>query len=110
MQAVVYLMPFNSIPAIMLIHAVMFATKQLNLFLVKGSVSARFSPKQIMSGESALYKFCAMGFGQNCQIHKESQPRNSLVARTQGTISLGMSGNVQGGHKFLSLATGKIVT
>jgi hypothetical protein len=109
-QAVVYLMPFNSIPLIMLIHAVMFVTKQLNLFPVKGSVSACFSPKQIMSGESAMYKFCAMGFGQYCQIHEESQPWNSLAVKTQGAISLGMSENVQGGHKFLSLATGKIVT
>ena len=33
-----------------------------------------------------------------------------MAARTQGAVSLGMSENVQGGHTFLSLETGKIVT
>ncbi len=56
-QAVVYLMPFNSIPVINLIHADLFVTKQLNLFPDKGSVSARYSPKQLMSGERAMYKY-----------------------------------------------------
>jgi hypothetical protein len=66
-------------------------------------------PKQIMSGEVVHYKFCAMGFGQYCQIHKEDQPRNGMVARMQGAILLGPSGNTQGGHKFFTLTTGKVV-
>jgi hypothetical protein len=51
-----------------------------------------------------------MGFGQYCQIHEEDQPRNGMVARTQGAILLGLSGNAQGGHKFFTLTTGKVVT
>ena len=66
-------------------------------------------PKQIMLGEVVHYKFCAMGFGQYCQIHEEDQPRNNLAARTQGAITLGTSGNAQGGHKFYTLTTGKVV-
>jgi hypothetical protein len=31
-----------------------------------------------------------------------------MVARTQGAISLGPSGNAQGGHKFFTLTTGKL--
>jgi hypothetical protein len=93
----------------MLIHAVLFVAKQLNLFPVKGGLSSRLSPKQIMSGEVVNYKFCSMGFGRYCQIHEEDQPRNSLAARTQGAISLGPSGNSQGGQKFYTLTTGKVV-
>jgi hypothetical protein len=66
-------------------------------------------PKQIMSGKVVHYKFCAMGFGQYCQIHEEDHPRNCMVLRTQGAISLGLSGNVQRGHKFFTLTTGKVV-
>ncbi len=66
-------------------------------------------PKQIMSGKVVHYKFCAMGFGGYCQIHEEDQPRNSMVARMQGAILLGPSGNAQGGHKFFTLTTGKVV-
>ncbi len=107
--AVIYSMPFNSIPAWMLIHAVLFVMKQSNLFPVKGGLSSRLSLKQIMLGEVVHYKFCAMDFGRYCQIHEEDQPRNNLAARTQGGISLGPSGNAQGGHKFYTLTTGKVV-
>jgi hypothetical protein len=75
-------------------------TKQLNLFPVKGGLSSKLSPKQIMSGEVVQYKFCAMGFGQYCQIHEEDQPCNGMVARTHGAILLGPSGNAQGAISF----------
>ena len=96
-RVVIYSMPFNSIPAQMLVHTGLFVTKQLHLFPVKGGLS-KLSPKQIMLGEVMQYKFCAMGFGRYCQIHEEDQPRNNLTARMQGAISLGPSGNAQGGH------------
>ena len=99
-RAVRYSLPFNALPPKVLIHSVLFVTKQLNLFPVKGGVSAQFSPKQILTGEVVHYKFCSMPFGQYCQISEEDAPRNSLAARTQGAIALGPSGNVQGGHKF----------
>ncbi len=76
---------------------------------MKGGLSSKLSPKQIMSGKVVRYKFCAMGFGRYCQIHEEDQPCNGIVARTQGAISLGPSGNAQGGHKFFTLTTGKVV-
>ncbi len=76
---------------------------------MKGGLSSKLSPKQIMSGEVVQYKFCAIGFGRYCQIHEEDQPCNGIVARTQGAISLGPSGNAQGGHKFFTLTTGKVV-
>jgi hypothetical protein len=108
-RAVIYFIPFNSLPAQMLVHAVLFVTKQLNLFPVRGGLSSKLSPKQIMSGKVVHYKFCAMGFGQYCQIHEEDQPRNGMVARMQGAILLGPSGSAQGGHKFFALTTDKVV-
>ncbi len=84
-------------------------TKQLNLFPVKGGLSSKLSPKQIMSGKVVHYKFCAMGYGWYCQIHEEDQPRNGMVQQMQGAISLGPSGNAQGGHKFFTLSTCKVV-
>ncbi len=99
-RAVIYSIPSNSLPAWMLVHAVLFVTKQLTLFPVKGGLSLKLSPKQIMLGKVVQYMFCAMGFGRYCQIHEEDQPRNGMVARTQGAILLGPSGNAQGGHKY----------
>ena len=109
-RAIIHSIPFNALPEMIIIHMVLFVAKQLNLFPVKGGLSAQLSPRQIMTGEVADYKNCNMGFGQYCQIHEEDQPRNSMKARTQGAISLGPSGNVQGGHKFYTLANGTVVT
>jgi hypothetical protein len=40
-------------------------------------------------------------------VHEEDTPRNSQHPRTKGAISLGPSGNLQGGFKFMALNTGK---
>ena len=37
--AIVYSLPVNALPAIMLVHAVLFVTKQLSIFPVKGGIS-----------------------------------------------------------------------
>jgi hypothetical protein len=65
-RVVIYSIPFNSLPAWIVVHAVVFVTKQLNLFPVKSGLSSKLSPKQIMSGKVVHYKFCAIGFGQYC--------------------------------------------
>jgi len=64
-RAVVYSLPLNALPAVVLCvvcdqatQLISFATKQLNLFPVKGGISNQFSPKQIMTGEVVHYKFC----------------------------------------------------
>ena len=98
----------NALPDIMLVHAILFVTKQLNLFPVKGGILA-YSPKQIMTGEVVKYEFCSIPFGQCCQTSEESIPQNSLTARTQDALALGPSGNVQGGHKFYTLNSGSVV-
>ncbi len=108
-HAVVYSLPVNALPPVVLVNAVLFVTKQLNLFPVKGGISTQFSPKQIMTGKVVHYKFCSIPFGQYCQISEEGTPRNSLTARTQGAIAIGPSGNVQGGLKIYTLHTASIV-
>ena len=43
--AVMCEMPFNAVPPIICVSAVLFVTKQLNLFPVKGGILANYSPK-----------------------------------------------------------------
>jgi hypothetical protein len=82
--------------------------KLLNLFPTKGGISDTLSPKTIMSGETLDFKkHLSMQIGQYCQVHEEDIPRNIQVARTKGAISLGPSGNLQGGFKFMALNYGK---
>jgi hypothetical protein len=80
----------------------------LIFFPTKGGVSDNLSPNTIMSGETLDYKkHLSLRLGQNCQVHEEDNPRNSQIARTKGAISLGPSGNLQGGFKFMALNSGK---
>ena len=75
---------------------------------MKGGVSDTLSPKTIMSGETLDYKkHLSLQIGQYCQVHEEDTPRNSQNPRTKGAISLGPSGNLQGGFKFMALNTGQ---
>jgi hypothetical protein len=64
-----------------------------------------------MLGEVLDYKkHLRLPFGQHRQVHEEETPRNSMKARTKGAISLGPSGDLQGGYRFMALDTGKKIT
>jgi hypothetical protein len=77
-------------------------------FSTKGGVSYTLIPKTIMSGETSDFKkHLSLQISQYCQVHEEDTPRNSQVARTKGAISLGPSGNLQGGFNFMALNSGK---
>jgi hypothetical protein len=101
-------LPFERIPKLMTIHIVLNVVKLLNFFPTKGGVSDTLSPKTIMSGEMLDFKkHLSLHIGQYCQVHEEDTPQNSQVARKKGAISLGPSGNLQGGFKFMALNSGK---
>jgi hypothetical protein len=92
----------------MTIHIVLNVVKLLNFFPTKGGVSDTLSPKTIISGETLYFKkHLSLQIGQYCQGLEEDTPRNRQVARTKGAISLGPSGNLQGGFKFMALNSGK---
>jgi hypothetical protein len=104
-------LPFDRIPKLLTIYIVLNAVKQLNFFPTKGGVSDTYSPKTIMSGETLDFKkHLCLQLGQYCQVHEEDTPRNSQISRTQGAISLGSSGNFQGGFNFIALSSGKKIT
>jgi len=104
-------LPFQRVPKLLTIHIVLNSVKMLNFFPSRAGVSETMSPKTIMTGEVLDYKkHLCLQIGQYCQVHEEETPRNSQVARTKGAISLGPSGNLQGGYKFMALDTGKKIT
>jgi hypothetical protein len=101
-------LPFHTIPKLMTIHIVLNVVKMLIFPPTKGGVSDTLSPKTIMSGETLDYKkHLSLQLGQYYQVHEVYNPRNSQIARTKGSISLGPSGNLQGGFKFMALNSGK---
>jgi hypothetical protein len=104
-------LPFQRIPKLLTIHIVFNSVRMLNFFPTKGGISDNISPKTIMSGEVLEYKkHLCLPIRQYCQVHEEETPCNGQAARTRGAISLGPSGNLQGGYKFMALNTGKKIT
>ena len=55
-------------------------------------------------------KHCRLLFGSYVQVHDEPSPTNSPTARSIGAITLGPTGNIQGGYKFPNLRMGKKIT
>ena len=80
------------------------------MFPAKGGV-INVSPRTLMTGIKLYYsKHCRFPFGSYVQVHDDPSLTNSPTARTMGEITLGPTGNLQGGYKFLNLRTGKNIT
>ena len=80
------------------------------MFPEKGGVT-NISPRTLMTRIKLDYnKNCRLPFGSYVQVHGEPSPKNSPTARTIVAITLGPTGNLQGGYKLLNLRTGKKIT
>jgi hypothetical protein len=62
-----------------------------------------------MTGVQLHMSQLQLKFGSYCQVVEDLTPRNSLAACTHGAISMGPSGNLSGGQRFLALDTGKMI-
>jgi len=89
MRALRHGLPFNRLPRLMTIHAVMNVVKVLTYFPTKVGLTGHWSPRMIMAGKPLNFKKdLALEFGAYCQVHAHHTPRNSMKARTEGTICL----------------------
>jgi hypothetical protein len=101
-------LPFERIPALMLIRMVMHTVQFMNSFLWKGGLK-HYPPSAIMTGAKLHMSQLQLKFGSYCQVAEDVTPCNSLAALTRGAISMGLSGNLSGGRSFLVLDTGKLI-
>jgi len=105
-QAIVNTLPFEQYPNRLIVETVYNAIFWLNCFPHKDGIHPTLSPRTIVTGSTIDYnKHCILQFGTYVQVHEPHN--NSLMPRTTGAIALRPSGNIQGGHFFLSLTTGK---
>ena len=100
------MLPFKHVPRLMLIHLINNCVLWLNAFPHKDGVSSEHSPRYIMTGKQLDYqKHARIEFGAYAQVNQGHS--NNMNERTRGGICLGPTGNAQGTHYFLSLASGK---
>ena len=108
MRAIYNTMPFQKIPARLVIEMAKTAVFWLNAFPVAKGVSQELSPRTILTGQQVDYKrHCHYQFGEYVQAHEEHN--NSMNPRTVGVIALRPVGNGQGSFYFLSVTTGRVL-
>ena len=108
MWAIYNTLPFQKIPAQLVIEMTKTAVFWLNAFPVMGGASQDLSPCTILTGQQVDYKcHCRFQFGEYAQTHEEHN--NSMNPRTVGALALCPVGNGQGSFYLLSIATGRIL-
>ena len=108
MWAIYNTLPFQKIPARLVIEMAKMAVFWLNAFPTAGGASHDLSPRTIITGQQVDYKrHCCFQFGEYTQTHEEHN--NSMNPRTVGAIALRPVGNGQGSYYFLSVTTGRVL-
>ena len=108
MRAIYNTLPFQEIPAQLVIEMAKTAVFWLNAFPAAGGASHDLSPCTILTGQQVDYKrHCCFQFGEYTQTHEEHN--NSMNPRTVGAIALRLVGNGQGSFYFPSITTGRVL-
>ena len=108
MRAIYNTLPFQKIPAWLVIEMAKTAVFWLNAFPAAGGASQNLSPRTIITGQQVDYKrHCRFQFGEYAQTHEGHN--NSMNPRTVGAIALRPVGNGQGSFYFLSVTIGRVL-
>ena len=108
MRAVYNTMPFNKVPAHLVIEMAKTVVFWLNALPILGGASRDLSRRTILLGQKVDYKrHCRFQFGEYTQTHEEHS--NSMNPRTVGALALRPVGNGQGSFYFLSVSTGRVL-
>ena len=108
MRAIYNTLPFQKIPARLVIEMAKTAVFWLNAFPTAGGASRQMSPRTIVTGQQVDYKrLCRFQFGEYVQTHEEHN--NSMNPRTIGAVALRPVGNGKGSFYFMSITTGRVL-
>ena len=100
---------FDKIPPRMTIECVKGVNMWLNCLPPKDGVSTTLAPRTIVTGLTMKYgPHMLVPYGSYAHVHNETD--NTMRRRTTAAIALRPMGNRQGGHYFLSLRTGRMVS
>ena len=107
-RAIINTLPYPKLPKRLVVDLIYFVTMWLNSFPVKGGISQKWSPRELLKRHRLDARLhCKAEFGAYCEVHDEPSPSNTMQRRTHATICLGPTGNLQGSYKFFCLSTGR---
>jgi hypothetical protein len=110
-RTTIHVLPFKSLPKVMIQALVYHAAKGLNQFPAKNSgISDTLSPLTIINGRANPdYNDLMLEFGSYVQVFEDNTPNNTTTSCNRGAIVLNPIGNAQGDYYFMSLVTGLLV-
>ena len=94
-------LPFERIPALMLIHMVLHTVLFMNIFSWKGGLN-HYPLSANMTGAQLHMSQLQLKFGSYCLVSEDVSPHNSRAACTRGATSIGPSVNLSEGQCFLA--------
>jgi hypothetical protein len=107
-QCILNTLPFPKLPSMLIVQMVSTCNFWLNIYPPKDGVSRNINPRELITGVQIDYnKHIRAEYGEYVQVHEEHD--NSMKTRTTGAIATRPTGNVQGGHWFYSLTTGRML-
>ncbi len=102
-------LPFEHIPALMLVCMVLYTMQFMSSCPRKGGGLKHYPPSAIMTRAQLHMSQLQLKFGSYYQVVEDVNLCNSLAACTCGAIFMGPSGNLSEGQRFLALDTGKLI-
>ena len=103
--------PHSTMPRLTMQELAELTTKHLNCFPAKHGMSKCCSPHVIVNQEPIdCNKHCKHSFGECVQAHHQNDPAQTMAERTIDAVHLWPNSNRQGGHRVMSLHTGKPIT
>lgn len=108
--SIINTLPYPRLPKCMIVKLLHFVTMWLNSFPVKGGISQKYSPHEIITRRQWDAKLhCQAEFGSYCEVHNEPAPSNTMQQQTQPAICLRPTGSLQSLYKFFCLTTGQLM-
>ena len=108
MRAIYNTLPFNKIPARLVIKMAKASVFWLNGVPPNDSFGNGLSPRTIVTGQKLDYnRHCRYQFGEYAQTHEQHD--NSMNPRTVGALALRPTGNAQGSFYFMIISTGRVL-
>ena len=101
---------FKYLHMLIVVHCLYFVTMMINAVPADGSISEKYSPREIVTGQKLdMKKDCRALFGAYVEASKDAVTTNTMDKRTHSCITLGPSRNLQGSVKCFDLLTGKLI-
>ncbi len=100
------MLPYKTIPKLMIIELKKFCVMWMNSFPVKSRVSKKWSPTELVSRHKLDATLnCKVPFGSYCEVHINLDVTNTMEPRTKWDVCLGLTENRLGSYKFIFLMT-----